>query len=133
MTHYSSPIVGAKYHPPATLVLSVLPANVELVLEPEPDNPHDENAVKVLVKTASLSTAARSAIEQELPGFGLEPHELWSQERLFLGYIPRTHNEPLARAFRDMAAAHSEPTLPWATGSLDFDLTGRPIVKVELT
>jgi hypothetical protein len=53
------PIVGAKFRPPAQEVLTLLPAGAELLLRRQPDNPHDGNAVQVLLPI-SEDTSERS-------------------------------------------------------------------------
>lgn len=55
MTQTHAEIKGAYYRPPAQQLLDVLPVGHELVLQPEPTNPYDKNAVKVLLDLRSLS------------------------------------------------------------------------------
>lgn len=44
------PVVGMQHRFPAPIVLSLIPPGSELYLEREPENPHDSNAIKVMVE-----------------------------------------------------------------------------------
>lgn len=95
-----SPIVGAYYRPPAKTILGLLGPGHELVLDPEPENPYDENAVKVGVYLSSIEVPAddMERIEDELMQYGSSWKDLFKDEYgdpvedlLFhLGYIPRS-------------------------------------------
>lgn len=49
MPSYCAPLVGMHFRPPAKDVVNLLPANTNLLLVREPDNPHDAHAIKVLL------------------------------------------------------------------------------------
>lgn len=95
-----SPIVGAFYRPPAKTILSMLKGGHELHLDPEPGNPYDENAVRVIVKLNSIDlvSADMEAVEEELMKYGSTWADLHKDEFGFpvddpwfhLGYIPRS-------------------------------------------
>jgi HIRAN domain len=92
------PIVGAYYHPPAKSILQVLPAGTPLWLEPEPDNIHDPNAVKILVASANIPQSAHEelALLAALQGWSLE--EILCEETWHLGYVPRGLAPSVCRA-----------------------------------
>ena len=54
MTDLLVPLVGAYFRPPAQQLLRHLPSGTELVLEPEPENPHDPNAIAVYTRSSSI-------------------------------------------------------------------------------
>lgn len=74
-----SPIVGAFYRPPAKTILGLLGPGHELVLDPEPDNPYDENAVKVGVRLGSINVSQlqMDEMEEELMKYGSTWAELF--------------------------------------------------------
>lgn len=95
-----SPIVGAFYRPPAKTIMSLLSPGHELLLDPEPDNPHDPNAIKVNVKLKSIEIQEHEFedIENELMRYGATWDSLGKdqfgqelEDPIFhLGYIPRS-------------------------------------------
>jgi hypothetical protein len=46
--HHTTHLAGVKFREGARERLDTLPAGTELTLEPEPENPHDPNALKVM-------------------------------------------------------------------------------------
>ena len=95
----SYPIVGARHHPPALALLSVLPTGTNLTLKPEPTNAFDPNAIQVLVpgpELKGLNSKAHTILEEDLPGYGLTVEELLAKPEVMLGYIARNFAETLA-------------------------------------
>jgi len=91
----SSLIVGSHFRPPAKQLLTILPIGTRLILEPEPDNPYDPIAIKVLVSLReSYPIAKWVQLEQALEGTGWTPHQLMEEEAergpTQLGYLPRS-------------------------------------------
>ena len=123
MPHFISPIVGAYYRPPAATILHYIPLGTILHLDPEPDNPYDPNAIKViLAELPSVFIDANEDLDNELlsSGWGLE--RLAELSELHLGYIPRTHNTQLLDLLSsgpDWVATYT--TLP----------DGKPAVRVD--
>lgn len=100
MQIFLSPIVGAYYRPPAKTILSLLAPGHSLVLDPEPTNPHDPDAIRVCVKLNSIELPEEdySAVEDELMQYGATWADLRRDEfgeevedPLFhIGYVPRS-------------------------------------------
>ncbi len=84
------PIVGMHFRPPAKLVLAGLPAGAHLRLEPEPSNPYDENAIKVLCDPNDMVEGYLAEITDQLEDYGRTPEELLKETDLHLGYVART-------------------------------------------
>ena len=123
MPHFISPIVGAYYRPPASTILAHLPLGTILHLDPEPDNPYDPNAIKViLAEFASFIDGASEQLDNDLLNSGWSLEQLAELPELHLGYIPRTHNAQLLDLMKsgpDWSATYT--TLP----------DGKPAVRVD--
>lgn len=87
-----TPLVGSYHRAPAKQVLSVLPIDCKLTLEPEPDNPYDPMAIQVFVHLgANFPIAKTSQLSSALEGTGWDAVELLtSHDPLHIGYIPRS-------------------------------------------
>ena len=127
------PLVGSHFHPPAKQVLQALRARAVLSLVPEPDNPYDENAVRVEVVVAdTLLISDFGRLCEVLDGTGFDPHDVASDhEPLHLGYIPRSG------AKTAQGGPGNIEVLEWLsagwgcqTASLAFDHNGAPCVLV---
>lgn len=119
-------IVGARFRPPASGLLSVLPGGAPLMVRREPSNQYDANALQVLLPITSLQEAVpeeqlRAAVE----GFGFGLAEIFAQPEWHLGYVPRTDAELLAPSFDSEGVREVQ-------GSLTFDLQGRPAVSFQV-
>lgn len=99
------PLVGAHFRPPAKQILAHLPAGAGLILEPEPENPFDPQAVKVSVPVTAIPESEFPALAQELPEAGLTLEQLMSGGTVWLGYIAKSSGKPLTQA------QQSEPSL----------------------
>ena len=91
-------LVGDFQYPPAKLLLQNIPGGTELLLEPEPDNPYDVNAIKVRVRTDDIPATRDSELEMLLPGAGLTLSELRMEPQWMLGYVAANGGKPLAKA-----------------------------------
>lgn len=139
-----SPIVGAFYRPPAKTILGLLGPGHELVLDPEPDNSYDENAVKVGVRLGSINVSQlqMDEIEEELMKYGSTWAELFKDEYgepvenpLFhIGYVPRSGAKT--------AKIDGEPSIgnlevldmirqPDWKATLTFSPAGQPLVQIR--
>lgn len=97
---YLSPIVGAFFRPPAKTIVSLMQLGHELILDPEPDNEYDPNAIRVCVrlKSINIDEADYERVEDELMRFGASWKDLMKDEFgnevddpiFHLGYIPRS-------------------------------------------
>jgi len=124
MPHYTLPIVGAFYRPPAKIVLDAIPVGTPLFLSAEPDNEHDTNAVAVWIVSECIPASAHPKLEADLPRFGFSLDTFLEQEQWHLGYIPR-----------DFAAGlRSQGIVPTdATVAVQFSVSneGKPRVRFE--
>jgi hypothetical protein len=93
MSIHHAPIVGMVFRPPANDVIMLLPVGAKLQLVREPDNPHDPDAIKVLLLDfdengpyAELFEHLGEMVEADTYG-----HLKWNLENLtnplHLGYI----------------------------------------------
>lgn len=98
-----APIVGWHFVPPAETLLRHLPVGLPLILEPDPGNPYDAEAIKVMVSSAALRglpTPIQEALSADLPNQGatwetliMDGEALWP-----LGHVARSGGAPLAKA-----------------------------------
>jgi hypothetical protein len=89
MSHYTLPIVGGFYRPPALAIVNALPVGTPLFLSAEPDNPADANAVAVWIVSECIPASAHPQLEEELPKCGLTLDHVLQEEQWHLGYIPK--------------------------------------------
>lgn len=115
------PIVGAHFRPPAKAILQVLLGGCPLLIIPEPENPHDPNALRVEVTTTDISESQDELLEQLASGYGSSIAEIRAQDSWHLGYIPRVDAVNLVHRFG------IEPL----SGSLTFNAKGAPCVSVD--
>ena len=80
-------ILGSHFRPPAKLIFQYLASGTVLLLEPEPDNPYDANAIKVMLLSRDLPTDEEFI--DNLQSFGHDIEELRSRRRIHLAYIER--------------------------------------------
>jgi hypothetical protein len=125
------PIVGARFRPPAEDVLRLLPAGTELILRRQPENPHDGNAVQVLLPGSHDLEEIWKIIQSELG-------EDFNDD-LHLGFIPRADQKLPMDAARlaplmDANADASDERGFFAIdikGTLTFGPTGNPMIAFE--
>ena len=149
----SAPLVGSYFRPPAKIVLDVLPAGCELILEPDPHNAYDPKAIKVSVPTKAIPENQYVWLESELPAagwglddllrFGTNNGQTESQDELleptvWLGFIVDSDGKAMAK----MKAAGAAPDLVGNrevaeamldrthSAKLGFDPAGKPLVIV---
>ena len=89
-------LVGSHFRPPARQVLARLPSFTPLRLEPEEDNPYDENAIKVFVSTQAIPEQEYEELERELQGTGHDVDTVCQMEEIWLGYVAASGGKPLA-------------------------------------
>lgn len=82
----SIPLVGMQFRPPAAQVLSVLPIGTTLKLVPEPENPKDSNAIRVVVDLDEISSGVRIMLDAILDP---APKGIF-----WLGYVAATGGKP---------------------------------------
>lgn len=136
-------LVGAHFRPPAKQLLAALPAACQLMLIPEPDNPYDASAVRVVLPLSILPLAEdplHSGLNHALEGTGLTVDDLLAAgEDIHLGYLPAEHNKQLAQAQANglpvlgnyaIAEALGNREPPWQA-QLAFTPEGSPMVKCQ--
>ena len=127
-------LVGMHFRPPAKLVLEELPKGTALKLDPEPENPHDSQAVKVLwtVQAEALPS------DEVLIGSGSSQSDLLDRGDLQLGYLAREGNKDLTRLKASgltMSSASEVLSLmtgcPAHSASLLWGPNGEALVEVQ--
>lgn len=89
-------IVGAHFRPPAKVVLHNLAVGTELQLIPEPDNPHDPNAIAVHLDPNNIAEDLREDMDNALASQASSMDALLEMETVHLGYIPRVEAEHIS-------------------------------------
>lgn len=131
-------LVGVHFHPPAKLLLEFLPGDCQLILEPEPENPYDPSAIKVLLPTQEIPTDSFDALQAILPGAGCTLEQLMSEETVVLGHVGASKGKPLLKARTSWPELASSLTgnqeflegmkSPGHSAKLGFAPTGDPLV-----
>jgi hypothetical protein len=112
---YFSRIVGNQHRLAGSLVLPVLEVDQPLILEPEPDNPFDVEAVKVCVDM----TGSKYTNAEEGPV-------------IHLGYLPRSGTRTDTTGFGNRQALHIIEGGPNWEAYLTFSPQGDPLVRIEV-
>jgi hypothetical protein len=128
---YNLPLVGAHFRPPAKAILGVLPLGAPLQLRREPDNPHDPNAIQVMVASATIPPAAHEDLERAASGYGFDLATILGQPEWHLGYVPRTDAESIA-PLMDEANVNMDGLDQSFAGTLAFSPDGKPRVAFDL-
>lgn len=119
----SAPLVGMRYRPAGTIIISGLGMDQELRLEREPGNPFDENAIKVLLPSDWNETLpelwAEALAEAESISATLSP------DSTHIGYV--------AREFaKDWAPLMDQAGESFPPARLTFSSGGSPMVSFEV-
>ena len=126
-------LVGSHFRPPAKQVLEHLPAGAELTLEPEPSNPYDENAIKVLVDPRLIPESEHPVLAEKLPLTGNDLQDLLAGGLVFLGYVAKSNGKPLqGTGFEGNEEFHQralESGWDQGTSVLGFTPEGKPTIK----
>lgn len=145
-----APIVGAQFRPPAALLLRVLSMGHPLLLEGEPSNEHDPDAIKVLLPILSLDPD-NEAIANILQASHLSNQEAidnWVNKKYFhLGYVakstnsrscqidnrPSPGNNEIINALIHSGAVPRGKLLVWdCPATLTFSMSGQPLIQIEI-
>lgn len=84
------PIVGMYFRPPAQAIIDVLPSGCALILEPEPTNEYDPNALRILVETKNIPEGKHEMLDERALSFGFALEDILAEKRWHLGYLPKT-------------------------------------------
>lgn len=134
MKYLYSPLVGAHFRPPAKQVLNCLSAGAELHLFPEPENPYDEFAVKVLCRPSEVVPEEQMAnLAQTMEGTGIELEELMAEpDGMHLGYLAAEKNKKLGNYSPNTAVLEYILGEKVIGAKLAFAPDGSPLVRVEV-
>jgi hypothetical protein len=80
------------------VALEHLPSGAELRLEPEPDNPYDQFALRVLVDPEEIPTSQHIHMEDKLEAYGMTIGDLLNNGPIWIGFVAATGGKPLAKA-----------------------------------
>lgn len=127
MASFSVALVGMHFRPPAKALLAVLPGGATLLLEREPDNPYDPNAVKVSVAVAEIPKVMHDDLAMALPQWGKSLEEVMAQPVWHLGYVD-SKKTGMAR----VVSEHMTPEGVVTSARLAFDHKGDPCVNIEI-
>lgn len=135
-----APLVGARFRPPAALILECLARGAELTIEPEPTNPYDEFALRVHVRVAAIPESQFARLEVELPGFGHTLDGLRDADSVFLGYIASSDTAAGQKAIAANPGTVGNRQVGEALAAadglhvavLEFAPTGLPLVAVRV-
>lgn len=143
-----APIVGAQFRPPALLLLRVLPTNHPLILEAEPSNEHDPDAIRVLLNhtTLDLDNEEIGKILSNAHLSNQSAIEDWvNRQELHIGYVAKSSNPrscqidnhpSIGNTEIHNALIHSKAVKPLTTwrhpAVLTFSMSGQPLVEVKI-
>jgi hypothetical protein len=131
-------LVGARFRPPAELLLANLPAGAKLLLEPDEENPYDPAAVRVLVSPSQIPEGRHEDLRDALPGYGRDLEEVLAEDWLWLGFVAASGGKPLQIA-RERGEAtglvgnkeFGEAMLEPFEAELTFSVAGSPLVILK--
>ena len=126
MPKLDAPIVGIHFRPPAKDVLAQLGSGTALLLQREPNNAYDENAVMVLLPGFG-ENGLHADLAAGLLATGNWPEEAFTNP-LHIGYVDAAKTG-MAKMF---AQVMDENDTPSVMAKLAFDPAGKPIVETEL-
>ena len=97
----TSLLVGAHFRPPAKTLLAHLPSGCPLLLQPEPGNQYDPDALQVLVDPVVIPVGQHSQLSAELPLQGATLEQVLSAGPIHLGFVAKSGGKPLLKAIAD--------------------------------
>lgn len=129
---FKAPLVGMRFRPPAADVVNMLAGGTALTLVREPDNPHDFNAIKVMLYGCCEGGVFEPLFKQllaETPE-GSTNRENLMAEPMFLGYVKATEAVNIAPVM-DRQLEQDPGSTPHLPAELAFDIEGRPCVQSQ--
>lgn len=149
MLKFEANLVGMHFRPPAKDVVNNLAANTELLVQRQPDNPYDTNALQVLLvgfceggQNEAAWEASKQAKWEELGGSEDGEGEIEDMEQ-FNDYCATTLTDPLPLGYicngektggkkANMISPQMDAVgMVSVPGRLSFDERGGPIVVIE--
>lgn len=140
MTTLSCPLVGGHFRPPAKQVLSVLHSGCPLALVPEPENPYDPKAIKVMLDPADILVSQHEALAAALDGV-CDLDSVMLDGRLHVGYVAdstgkvcQKRGEPGNGQLAEVVNGWNGDGMEWedVAASLTFAPDGQAMVTVSL-
>lgn len=135
----TSLLVGAHFNPPAKTLLTHLPAQCPLTLEPDPENPYDAGAIKVMLDPDDIPESQHQALAEALPLQGATLEQVMSAGLIQLGHIARSGGKPLLQAEQKlgMKFAGNAEFADWISDPahlavLGFGPGGEPLVHLRV-
>lgn len=123
---FKAALVGGRFRPPGDTVLQLLPAGAALVVQREPENPYDPNAISLRVANLAeeYPDIYTAAVEE------MKEREQYDEEEglpdpMHVGYVPRENAAMMVETI-DGAIAREEPV----TAVLIFSPSGSPMVEI---
>ena len=136
-------LVGVHFHPPAKQLLDFIPGEAALLLEPEPENPYDPQAIKVLLPVKEIPEENFDAVKEILPSCGVDPEEFFEQENIVMGHVGASSGKPLLKARANWPELAQSLTGnaefleamkdPGHSAKLGFAPTGDPLVILTIS
>lgn len=127
----SGPLVGMHFRPPAGDIVNLLPAKTTLILQRQPENQYDVNAVQVLLPGFSAQGPLKH-IYMQFKNDALDDEELLArlQDPFFLGYVANSEKTGGKKA--DLIAREMDAKeLIWAKAWLTFNPRGNPEIETD--
>ncbi len=125
-----SRLVGSHFRRAGDLILENLPSGTSLILDPEPDNPYDSNAIKVMLSPTNIKLSEEDC--ERLPNFGITIEEIVETEELFhLGYIAKSGGKPADGLPGNVEVLDLMAGCPTYQSVLAFSPEGKPLVKIS--
>ena len=122
-------LVGSYFCRASDLILDILPTSTPLILTPEPENPYDEQAIKVLLASENLRLPPNA--DEELAEYGSSIHDLMEMGEIHLGYIAKSGGKPADGLPGNVEVLELMATSPNYTAELAFTPEGKALVKVQ--
>ena len=90
------PIVGSHFVPPAKTLLEHAPADAQILVRPERDNPYDANAATVHLAFAEIPSSQYDELALKLAGHGMDIEECRGTT-FVLGHIAASGGKPIGK------------------------------------
>lgn len=127
MANFTAPLVGMHFRPPAKDIVNCLPAGVELLLEHQPDNPYDGDAIRVLLFGFTVGGQHEELFRQ----FDTPDNEGRLTDPFMLGFIANSEKTGGKFASKLLEALTIMETAS-ITGKLTFTERAAPAVLIDV-
>jgi len=126
MLRFEGSLVGMRFRPPALDIVNSLKIGDKLLARREPDNPHDPNAIQILLDPANFNTVEDRNGEQFIEDLAKEcGWESTPEFPIHLGYINREAAEVISGQLAEQDITEIE-----CVHRLSFG--GKPVVELFL-